>query len=188
MVDPRTHFLVPHVRAKVVKRAIANATDLLNRHHTQGNLITAADLFLRQRSYISNNFLQNLHEREPCLPFMHPELVTLKRTHPTSDFGVSTYRRIFEMHAPNLMMLPHNKELNETPASVGLSEVERSSIGRLLREVALNGYRGAVDRAYVLPRLALARVTRRYAYAVAPILFLSMLIRVCEAYDIDLEW
>jgi hypothetical protein len=83
-----------------------------------GQIFSWCDLYLRQRCYISNNFLQHLAIAEAVLPFYNWQLLRYKMQHESKVFGPEVYARIFQRHFPALAAIPHASEIQERKAGV----------------------------------------------------------------------
>jgi hypothetical protein len=95
----------PHVSSAILERARLPMTDVMSR--AAGKAFAYADLYLRQRHYISNNFLQHLDVSEAVLPFYSWRLMAYKLAHSPVAFSPETYHRIFAQHYPQLADVPH---------------------------------------------------------------------------------
>ncbi len=76
-----------------------------------GKVFGWADLYLRQRCYISNNFLQHLDLAEALLPFYSWSVMSYKMQHDSRAFGREVYQRIFSKRFPCLAGIPHSSDL-----------------------------------------------------------------------------
>lgn len=70
-----------------------------------------ADLYFRQRHYISNNFLQHLDLAEVIAPFFAWSLLAYKLRSSSTNFDKDTYRLIFKRYFPRLADIPHSSDL-----------------------------------------------------------------------------
>ena len=83
-----------------------------------GKVFGWADLYIRQRRYISNNFLQHLGLAEALLPFYSWGLMSYKMGHDDHGFSKDMYHRIFKNRFPALAAVPHASDLKHNGAAV----------------------------------------------------------------------
>lgn len=178
----------PEIKSSMLKRAYAAGLDTIENYKTEGHAITAFDIFMRQRFYISNNFLQNIDLAEPCLPFLDPDLISLKRRYPHSDFTFDTFKEIFARFMPKLAGLPHNEELKVAEPPTDLSRNELMWALGALPRYSLGARNDFLNKSFALPRMGLGLASRRYAYVIMPLMFLDMMLKVCETNNIALDW
>ena len=76
-----------------------------------GKVFNWADLFYRQRFYISNNFLQHISLTEGLLPFYSWELLSYKMNHDNRVFSREIYDMIFAGHFASIAKIPHASDL-----------------------------------------------------------------------------
>ena len=81
-----------------------------------GQSFIRADLYYRQRFYISNNFLQHLPLTEALLPFYSWELIDYKLCRDFSLFNNELYAHIFWNFFPRIANIPKSK--NEAHSSI----------------------------------------------------------------------
>ena len=107
----------PELASRILERARTPMIDAVARGGQQ--VFGWADLYLRQRCYIANNFLQHLDAAEAVLPFYSWQLIAYKLAHTRQAFGRRTYRHIFERHFPQLAAVPHASDVADgTPRAV----------------------------------------------------------------------
>jgi hypothetical protein len=110
-----THFAVslnlfrPSIGKTIKARSRAPMENAVRRG--AGKVFGWADLYLRQRCYISNNFLQHLDLAEALLPFYSWALMSYKMRHDSHAFGRDVYHRIFSDRFPTLADIPHSSDL-----------------------------------------------------------------------------
>lgn len=150
--------------------------------------ITFVDLYMRQRSYIDNNFVQNMHETEPVLPFLSPELIAIKINYPFEDFGRETYAQIFSTHFPALAELGHNRALVNAREAERVSRIHRRWALQILGRSVLRKAPRVLDYSFLVPRLLLAMARPEQAYIVQIAIFAAMLEWLCEANNIKIDW
>jgi hypothetical protein len=105
-----TNLFRPEISSRILARSRLPMSDAVSRGGSK--VFAWADLHLRQRHYISNNFLQHLDSSEAILPFYSWRLMAYKLAHAREAFSYQTYRRIFSRHFPLLAAVPHASELN----------------------------------------------------------------------------
>lgn len=181
-------FLKPAIGRAALARAFGSAAKTVARYNSGCHSITAFDLYIRQRSLITRNFLQNLDEAEPCLPYFDPELIALKRTYPYADFGLATYQEIFRLLAPDLVDLPHNKDMKAEEPKDKVSRQERARILRAIARYAKGEGRSYLDTTYVLAHLGLGLFSPKHIYTMTRLMFIDMLNHVCATNGIGFDW
>ena len=180
--------LAPRHHAVLRDYAFAEARAM---HKCVGNTtraITFADLFLRQRRYIDNNFLQNAPNNSPILPFYDPSLIQLKIEYPTSDFGSLTYSYIFQQAFPALSGISHNKDVVSARSAVRISEVHKKWTRHLLTSFLFDSRISVLDHRFIFPRLLRDALNPRDQYLTQAIIPLVMLEKICNIHNIFLDW
>ena len=156
-----------------------------------GSIFNWADLYYRQRRFISNNFLQHLLLSEALVPFYSWELINFKSVNPNKLFGWETYRRIFEMNFPDLASIPHSSQLALNRPRSG-----RIQHSRRIRKWAQDLFRIAMghdnlnllDKRKVLPRLAAGVLDQNQEHVVLLVKRLALLEERTRIAGVDLDW
>jgi hypothetical protein len=73
-----------------------------------------ADMYYRQRYYMSNNFLQHAGLAEAIVPFYNWDALLCKFSNEYSLFSSEIYRRIFSKHFPALASVPHPSDIQRS--------------------------------------------------------------------------
>jgi hypothetical protein len=111
------------IAKRIVARSRAPMEDAVQRG--AGKVFGWTDLYLRQRCYISNNFLQHLGLSEALLPFYTWSLLSYKMQHDYSVFNRSVYRRIFAERFPSLAEIAHASDIKSTKATQPTKKIAR---------------------------------------------------------------
>jgi hypothetical protein len=117
----QAHFAIslnlfrPSIRDRIKARSRVPMENAVRRG--AGKVFNWADLYLRQRFYISNNFLQHLDWAESLLPFYSWALMSYKMRHDSRAFGRDVYRGIFGRWFPQLADIPHADDLPRVRSS-----------------------------------------------------------------------
>jgi hypothetical protein len=94
------------IRAPVAERMQIRAREpiekIVAKWSGSGKVFSFCDLYLRQRFYISNNFLQHLAMSEAILPFYNWALLDYKMRHDPTLFSHDLYTSIFNEQFPVL--------------------------------------------------------------------------------------
>ena len=139
--------------------------------HT-GHPFCATSFFVRQRHYISNNFLQHLDVAEAIVPFTAWEVLQYKFQNDASCYTWETYEALFKTYFPEIAHVPHNLKMGEkndldpTP-----SRCTKTWARALLKGMSNSGCLPLINRRKALPRLVGALVGRRDVELVALFLY-----------------
>src|SRR5439155_20868386 len=85
-------LLAPGLATRVRARALIPIERVVRETADGGRSFLLANLRLRQRFYIANNFLQHVDYAEAVLPFLSARLIRVKLSNPQLDFSKATYR------------------------------------------------------------------------------------------------
>jgi len=186
---PRNSYLLkPRLAARIRDRALAPVQRIVREGGPQGLAFFLTSLRLRQRFYISNNFLQHLDYAESVLPFLSARLIQLKLSNPHLHFSMETYRELFARHFPEISHIPHEHELDH-PAR------RKLKINPLLMRWGADTLRDLMGRKR-LPVLAKRPVTcrllaggilPRHEYVITMVREISLLERFAAALGLPLD-
>jgi hypothetical protein len=105
------------IRAPVAERMRIRAREPIQKIFAKwsgsGKVFSFCDLYLRQRFYISNNFLQHLEMSEAILPFYDWSLLNYKMGHDSTMFGHDLYTRILNERFPGLSSIARASQSSE---------------------------------------------------------------------------
>ncbi len=162
----------------------------LQRWEHTGHPFFGANVFVRQRHYLSNNFLQHMDIAEAIVPFTAWEVIQYKLQNDSSCYTWETYERLFAAFFPEIAHVPHNSkmgvknELNPLP-----SRCTKQWAAAVIREICLSNNLSIVNRRKSLPRLLGAWMGRRDVELVALFLYrLYLLEQRIRAAGIAFDW
>ena len=126
----------------------------LARWEPTGHPFFAANVFVRQRHYLSNNFLQHLSIAEGLVPFTAWEVIQYKLRNDASCYSWETYEAIFARFFPEIADVPHNtrmgakNNLNPRP-----SKCTKRWAATVLKAIARSNCISVLNRRNTIPRL-----------------------------------
>lgn len=148
------------------------------------------DLQMRQRFYMSNNFLQHLDQCEPVLPYATAELVELKLSIRNGGLDFDTFRDSISRNYPEIANIPHSKEIAKSnpprfrPSSYTNRRWALQVLASLRNKDLLRGF----DRRKLLPRLAAGAIDGRLEFVAQTAMRFLMLERVAARLGVVLDW
>jgi asparagine synthetase B (glutamine-hydrolysing) len=188
-VRRKSHLLAPSLAARIRDRALAPVERIVREGAPQGRVSFLTSLRLRQRFYISNNFLQHLDYAESVLPFLSARLIQLKLSNPRLHFSIETYRELFARHVPQISHIPHEREVRRptrrkpkfNPLLMRWAAQEFSNLlaKRRLRLLA---------KSRVAHRLLAAGISPHHEYVITMVREISLLERFAASLHLPLEW
>jgi Glutamine amidotransferase domain len=117
----------------------------------RGRVFGWADLYLRQRYYISNNFLQHIGLAEAVLPFYTWPLLSYKMNGAYEVFNKDTYQGIFSRYFPTIAGIPHSSDLNRPKGRARRATTARRWAQRLLGPLFEKGRLNLLRRSTCVP-------------------------------------
>lgn len=148
------------------------------------------DLQMRQRLYMSNNFLQHIDQCEPILPFATADLVQLKLSVGNGLLNLDTFRDAFDRHFPEVRGIPHSKEIAKRGSPrfrISTPSKRRRALqvlAALHDKEALRGF----NRRVLLPRLAASVVDGRQEFVADTAMRFLLLEKVADHLGVSLDW
>jgi hypothetical protein len=143
----------PQMARRIQARSRVPMEDAVKK--ARGRVFGWADLHIRQRHYISNNFLQHLGLAEAILPFYSWPLMSYKMSHDYDGFNKDTYRRIFRNHFPALAEIPHASEMNHARQKIKLARCTRQWARHLFNPMRKKKWLDLLAKETCLPLVAL---------------------------------
>jgi len=158
-----------------------------------GDVFRWADLYYRQRLYMSNNFNQHLSFSETLLPFLSGNLIEYYTNAHRSSFSREVYRQIFRNHLPELADIPHSDEVKKTraaeqgirPASRRTREFALAVLMEMSRRQNAPGF----SLRHVAPRMLLAFAKPlRVEYLVFDLYRYALLADRLREQNLEIDW
>lgn len=153
--------------------------------------LTEANLYLRQRSHIVNNFVEHLELAEAVLPLLQGAMIDFRLAHPNDFFNSELYKLIFQRHLPNLDKIIHSSDYK-------LSSIYKFNYSSLLSRLSEDIMKHKLINGSALPFLRWSHVFSRLAgyrlgresceYVVVRVNLLYMLEREVEEMGQTLNW
>ena len=132
------------------------------RHGQPHHLFAATALFVRQRHYLSNNFLQHLDVAEAIVPFHSFITLQNKFAYDDSCFAFETYEALLARLFPEIGAIPHNSRMGATnDLNPARSRATRQWCAAVLRGLSDRDRLPMVSRRKAIPRLLGALAGRR---------------------------
>lgn len=116
-----------------------------------GKIFAWADLYYRQRCYISNNFLQHRDLADALLPFYSWSLISYKFTHDYRLINRGVYDRIFRNYFPQVAAIPHSSDLPTNKRNSIVSRHTREWARHILPQLCGRGRLSLVSRTWGIP-------------------------------------
>ena len=179
----------------ITDRILARAKQPLRRAEETaskwGDVFRWADLYYRQRLYISTIFHQHLSFSEILLPFLSGDLIEYYLNVHRASFSRDVYLKIFQDHLPELAAIPHSDDLSSTraasarPASRRTREFALSVLGA----IGTRRFVPEISSRYVVPRLLAAfAFPARVEYLVIDLYRVMLLVERLEEHGIEIDW
>ncbi|HWE97455.1 MAG TPA: hypothetical protein VG269_26090 [Tepidisphaeraceae bacterium] len=189
-----THVRMDLLDASTVNRCDERTLAVWRKHlarwqHT-GRPFFGPLVYVRQRHFLSNNFLQHLDVAEGILPFTAWEIIQYKLQHDPACCGWETYEALFRAYFPQIAHVPHNSkmgarnDLNPKP-----SAATKTWAAATLRALCRSGCVPVLNRRKSIPRLIGALSGRRDVEVVAQFAYrLVMLDRRMAKSGLAFDW
>jgi hypothetical protein len=158
-----------------------------------GDVFRWADLYLRQRLYMSNNFNQHLCFSETLLPFLSGNLIEYYTNAHRSSFSRDVYRQIFRDHLPEVADIPHSDEMGKTraaeqsvrPASRRTREFALAVLMEMRRRQNVSEF----SLRHVVPRMLFAFADPlRVEYLVFDLYRYALLANRLRKHNLEIDW
>ena len=150
-----------------------------------------ADLYYRQRLYISNIFQQHLGFSEILLPFLSGGLIEYYLSAHRASFSRDVYQKIFRDHLPELAAIPHSDDVPKARAADArpASRRTRGFALSVLGAIGSSRFVPDISSRYVVPRL-LAAITfpARLEYLVIDLYRIMLLVERLGEHGIEIDW
>lgn len=158
-----------------------------------GDVYRWADLYFRQRLYMSNNFNQHLCFSETLLPFLSGQLIEYYTNAHRSSFSRDVYRQIFRDHLPELADIPHSDEVRKARAAEHsvrpASRRTREFALAVLMEMSRPQNASAFSLRHVVPRMLLAFAKPlRVEYLVFDLYRYALLANRLRKHNLEIDW
>jgi hypothetical protein len=150
-----------------------------------------ADLYFRQRLYISTIFHQHLCFSEILLPFLSGGLIEYYLNAHRASFSRDVYRKIFQDHLPELAAIPHSDDVAKTrPADARpASRRTRGFALAVLSAIRKRRFVAGISSRYVVPRLLAAFVIpARVEYLIFDLYRIMLLVERLREHRIEIDW
>jgi len=175
----RIDLIDPAIVDRADQRLIAVWRKHLARWQHTGHPFFCANLFVRQRHYFSNNFLQHMDVAEAIVPFTACEVIAFKLAHDSSCFGWETYEAMFDTFFPRIAHVPHNSKMggarNEL-LDIHASRCSPAWAAAVLAALRKSDRISIVSRRKSIPRLLGAMMGRYDVEIVATFLYRLLLL------------
>jgi hypothetical protein len=172
------------------ERTLATWRRHVDRWNGTGHCIFALGTFIRQRHYLSNNFLQHMDLAEAIVPFAAWEVVQHKLQNSAGVYSFATYEALFRKFFPEIANVPHNSmmgaknEFNPRP-----SRCTREWAAKVLKGLSGSRCLPLLSRRKSVPRLIGALMGRRDVEVVALFLYrLYMLDERLRRAGVTFDW
>jgi hypothetical protein len=179
---------------KIVKRADERTLNIWRRQmarwdHT-GHPFVATNLFVRQRHYMANNFLQHMDVAEAIVPFTAFDVLQYKFQNDPTAYTFGTYEALFRAFYPEIADVPHNSKMGQKNDLKPIpSRCEKQWSTNVLRGLTRGDCLSLVSRKKAIPRLIGALMGRRDVEVVSRFLYrLFMLDQRLGRAEIALDW
>ncbi|MDB5293364.1 MAG: hypothetical protein JWL69_4605 [Phycisphaerales bacterium] len=186
----RFDLLDPDIIAHCDDRTLSVWRRKLDRWRHTGHAFFGTNVFVRQRHYLSNNFLQHIDIAEAIVPFTAWEVIQYKLNHDSSCFRWETYEALFRTYYPEIAHVPHNStmgmknDLNPKPSSA-----TKKWAAAVLAALARSGCVPIMSRRRSVPRLLGALIGRRDVEVVAQFAYrLVMLDQRMRRAGLAFDW
>ncbi|MBE0547025.1 MAG: hypothetical protein IH627_05055 [Rubrivivax sp.] len=159
-------------------------------HYAAERAVFMLDLEMRQRFYMSNNFLQHLHQCEPVLPFATAELVDLKLSIGNGVLTLDSFRNGIRRRFPEIGDVPHSSDIRRSRpqrfrlASYTNRQWTRHALASLRRKNAL----ALFNRRILVPRLLVGAVDARLEFVAETAMRFLMLERLAKHLGVEMDW
>jgi asparagine synthetase B (glutamine-hydrolysing) len=188
-VPLKSHLLTPSLAAHIRDRALAPMERIVRESAQQGRASSLTNLRLRQRFYISNNFLQHLDYAESVLPFLSARLIHLKLSNPRLDFSIETYRELFARHVPQISHIPHEREVHRpTRRKLRLNPLLMRWAAQELSNLLARRRLRLLAKRRVAHRLLVGVISPQHEYVLAMVREISLLERFAASLHLPLKW
>jgi hypothetical protein len=161
-IDARFDLLDP----AIVKRADERTLNVWRRQmakwtHT-GHPFVTTNLFVRQRHYLANNFLQHMDVAEAIVPFTSFDLLQYKFQNDPTAYTFQTYEALFKAFYPEIAQVPHNSKMGSKNDLHPIpSRCEKQWATAVMRGLSRSNCLTLVSRKKSIPRLIGALMGRR---------------------------
>jgi hypothetical protein len=196
LVLQRKHLLVypelfrQEIAERMQARALLPMEEAVRQGARIGKVFAWADLYYRQRQYISNNFLQHLGSPEALIPFYSWRLINYKLVHNARLFHRGIYEKIFQRHFPSLSNIPHADDVPKArrrPSRMGTCS--RKWAAQLAPMLCAKNRLALLSRTHCLPRMiAGAGGFRRAEGLIHTVRRLYLLEQQARAAGLDFDW
>lgn len=144
------------------------------------------DWSLRQRFYISNNFLLHAEYSEALIPFYDATLLDLRVRFAKHCFTQRGYKRLFERYYPQLAVIPHASELAVESSRAPVCRRIKLMAWELVRTLRKRDGLAICDKEWAVPRMAAAALgVRGFEERVCALYRLLVFERACHAQGYD---
>jgi hypothetical protein len=164
-------------------------TDMVAPYSQDRRAVVGAAIWMHDRLYMSNNFLQHMHICEPVLPYATTELVRLKLAVQDGTLTFESFRGAIKRHFPSIGDIPHTKDLKQPAKSLRLTAPSKRgwAIDALL-SLRKNHSLGAFDGRTLAPRLAMATLDGRLEYVARTAMRFLIFETLADRLDLVLDW
>ncbi len=147
-------FLRPELADKIRARSVGPLEEAVQKGAEIGKVFAWADFYLRQRFYISNNFLQHLDVAEALLPFYSWALLSYKMSHSHNVFSPKVYERIFTQYFPTVSQIPRADTLpNARPQHTKVARCTKQWAQKLLPTLCSNKRLVLIKKSWCMSRV-----------------------------------
>lgn len=174
----------------IQKRAMAAMDKLIKRAGDVGYPFRYADLYGRQRLYISNNVTQCLDYTETLLPFLNAELIDLRFSVGDKLPTMDMYRKIFQRYLPEIADVPHSSEIPRgKQAAPRLGRADKKWAYALLSSLILHNRPEAAKRLKSLKSiLSCLTMNPNLQVAIEHLYRVLLLESCCEKQGVAIDW
>jgi hypothetical protein len=186
----RFDLLDPAVLARADERNLATWRRHVNRWQNTGHAIFALGVFVRQRHYLSNNFLQHMDVAEALIPFAAWDVVQYKLQTDPTVYSFATYDALFQTFFPEIADVPHNSKMGEKNAFVPKpSRCTKEWAAKVLKGLSTSQCLPLLSRRKSVPRLIGTLLGSRDLEVVALFLYrLFLLDQRLRRAGVEFDW
>jgi hypothetical protein len=173
----------------IVEWARAFLAEFTAPYAAERRMVIGCAIWMHDRLYMSNNFLQHLHLCEPILPFATAELVQQKLAVRDGTMSFEGFRAALGRHFPEIGDIPHTHDIERPAPCFRLSSRSKREwalqcLVALRRRDAL----GAFSHEVLAPRLALAAVDGRFEYVAQTAMRFLLLEALLNRLGLNVDW
>jgi hypothetical protein len=184
-----TYLLKPKRAAELTEWAISFIDNLMQPFRQTNQTFVGIDLWMRQRFYMSNNFLQHLDRCEPILPYSTAQLIALKLSIPNALLSFDSFREGLGRHFPEIADIPHTKDIaRPAPTFRPSSYTKRRWAIQALATLPNRRNLGLFDRRKLLSRLTLGAMDGRFEFVAEVAMRFLMLEALADQLGFSLDW